>query len=84
MTRKAILASTVITCDCCGVECAGSNYVHEGKLTLTRAALDFQGCPVADASIRLDLCDRCNSEIGSAINEAASRLRAAIRARGTT
>ena len=77
MSRKEIPAKSVITCDCCGVACAGGNYVHEGKLTLTRAALDFQGCPVADATIRLDLCDRCNSEIGSAINEAANRLRAA-------
>lgn len=70
MSRKAIPAQVVITCDCCGVECAGGNYVHEGKLTLTRATLDFQGCPVADASIRLDLCDPCNSVLGAAIKEA--------------
>lgn len=75
MTKKQIPAQTITTCDCCGVECKGSNYVHEGKLTLTRAALDFQGCPVADATIRLDLCDRCNSAIGDAVSKCAESIR---------
>lgn len=70
MTTTNIPAMKLVACDSCGAECSLKNYIHEGKLTLTRAALDYQGNPVADATIRLDLCDRCNAVIGDAINVA--------------
>ena len=76
MTTKVIPERKVTTCDCCGVECQGSNFVHEGKLALRRAGLDFQGCPVADATVRMDLCDRCNDKIAHAINAACTSIRA--------
>ena len=68
MSITNIPATAIRHCDCCGMECTPKNFVHEGKLVLTRAALDFQRQPVADATIRIDLCDRCNYRIGDAIN----------------
>lgn len=76
MSKQTIPERHIITCDCCGVECKGPNYVHEGRLTLTRAALDYQGCPVSDATVRMDLCDRCNNLIGDAISRVVGSKRA--------
>lgn len=53
----------------------GVNHVHQGKLTLVRAGLDFQGHPVADASVTMDLCDRCNDKLAHAINERVGFIR---------
>lgn len=70
MAVKNVPAQTVITCDRCGVECKTRNYIHNSKLTLVRAGLDFQGQAVADASIRADLCDRCSDKVLAAVSAA--------------
>lgn len=71
MSTTKIPARTIVTCDKCGAECVpGKNFLHGGRLTLARAALDFQGMPVADATVVMDLCDRCNDKMLDAINTA--------------
>lgn len=70
MSRNEIPARTVILCDRCRIECeGGNNFKHTGRLVLTRAALD-RGVPVADASIRMDLCDPCVDVVAAAIEQA--------------
>lgn len=61
-------ATTTIVCDCCGTE--GYQQYHGCTLTVGRAALDFQGQPVADASVVRDLCPSCTDIVVAAINKA--------------
>ena len=68
--RSEIPAKTIKTCDACGVEDSGHNFRHGCVLKLERAALDWHNAPVADASIRRDLCDTCQYKVSIAINEA--------------
>lgn len=77
MSVKEIPALRIVICDCCRRECGpgGASRAEGGALHLKRDGLDFSGAPVGDASVRLDLCDSCLNEIGSAINETCERIR---------
>ena len=71
MGKRDIPARTVFKCDACGneAELASGLRPHGwSKLVLYRDALDFQGTPVADGTIRRDLCDDCTIQTVNAIN----------------
>lgn len=70
MSVTSIPAKTIKNCDCCKVVMDNKTARQEGALTLKAHALDFQGCPVADATRRLDLCDGCLYTVGNAIDAA--------------
>ena len=59
-------------CDCCGAELPGRHMPSRPSgwavLTLERAATDFQGAEVADASVRRLLCPECTPKVAAAIN----------------
>lgn len=67
MTIKKVPAYDEVTCDCCNKVCEPQNLRKSAKLILYQSGLDYSGCPVGDATIRWDLCDRCASIIGVAI-----------------
>jgi hypothetical protein len=73
--QNEIPAQTEIICDCCKVVCDNQNRLHSAVLTLKRDAVDMHNIPCADASLSLDLCDKCAKSISNAVNEACSRLR---------
>ena len=69
MTTRKIPATNEITCDACGgIVGKGVTNIQSGKLTLNQSALDWGGCPVADGSVVMDLCDSCLGKVASAIN----------------
>ena len=68
MSTKTIPAQTIKTCDCCGVVMDGGNSRQEGALVLKAHALDMQGAQCADATRKLDLCDPCLYDVGTAID----------------
>lgn len=70
MASKTIPAQTIKTCDACHVTLDKQNHRSEGALRIKQHALDMQGFACADASVNLDLCDRCLYTITSAINAA--------------
>jgi hypothetical protein len=65
-----IPAKTLKTCDRCGVTMDGKNSSQEGALHIKAHALDWQGMPCADASRKLDLCNRCLYDVCAAIDAA--------------
>lgn len=75
MTTKTFPEYTITTCDACGVDCTAQNRRASGALILKRDTLDFSGHPVADGSMRLDLCDRCLATIALDIQAAREMLR---------
>ena len=68
MSTKTIPTQTIKTCDCCGVVMDGGNSRQEGALVLKAHALDMQGAQCADATRKLDLCDLCLYDVGTAID----------------
>ena len=68
MSTKTIPAQTIKTCDCCGVVMDRMNSRQEGALVLKAHALDMQGAQCADATRKLDLCDPCLYDVGTAID----------------
>jgi len=73
---KTIPSQTIKTCDSCGVSITAQNGRQEGALHVKAHALDMQGFACADASRKIDLCDRCLYSVSSAIDAAmrAARL----------
>lgn len=65
--KKQIPAITEIYCDVCKILCDKSNRPRSGHLDLHKDALDYGGCPVADGSYHLDLCDGCLDKIDDSI-----------------
>ncbi len=76
MSTKNIPAQTIKTCDACQCAMDGRNSRENGGLHLKRDALDFQGSPCADASVRLDLCDSCLHKVATAINASVAAIAA--------
>lgn len=68
MSTKTIPAQTIKTCDCCGIVVDRKNGRQEGGLVLKAHALDMQGSPCADATRKLDLCDRCLYDVTKAVD----------------
>lgn len=68
MSTKTIPAQTIKTCDCCDVVIDKRNGVQEGGITIKAHALDMQGSPCADATRKMDLCDRCLYDVGKAVD----------------
>lgn len=76
MAQKKI-SYWIISCDGCATDVRAERDGRPsgwGILNLERAAQDFQGNEVADASIRRLLCPECLEAVSSAINEAISRF----------
>lgn len=85
MAIKEIAATFVAVCDGCRKEVSRPNKsrpTHWIDLHLLRNAHDFQGCAVADASVKLLLCDECATEVSNAINTSMDARRAALRQAG--
>jgi hypothetical protein len=70
MAVKTIPSQTIKTCDACGVSITAQNGRQEGALHVKAHALDMQGFACADASRKLDLCDRCLYSVCQAIDAA--------------
>lgn len=77
MSTKTIPAQTIKTCDCCDTVMNGKTARQEGALILKAHALDMQGHACADATRKLDLCDRCLYKVGKAIDDCLALLSAA-------
>lgn len=60
-------------CDGCGAEettASTSRPTHWSDLHILRDAYDFQGCAVADGSVKLNLCLGCGNAAATALNQA--------------
>lgn len=77
MSVTEIPKSYKYTCDLCGTvhvqENANGHYTDSrppywSRLTLARDAHDFQGAPVADATVKRLLCPKCTTLVAEAIN----------------
>lgn len=71
MAATEVPTSWRMTCDACGaveVKPAKSRPAHWIDLHLLRDAYDYQGCAVADGSIKLLLCAACADCVTKAIN----------------
>lgn len=80
-------ARKLFKCDCCGAtteeSASTSRPSHWCNLHVLRDAYDFQGCAVADASVKLLLCTPCTTATVAAVNAVVDEVRAAIpKARG--
>lgn len=75
MSTTIIPAKTIVTCDCCAAECNQQNRREMGELNLRQHGLDMAGHAVADASIHLDLCDRCLGALRAVVNATAEGIR---------
>lgn len=67
MATKTIPARTETTCDVCKVLCTPSNRAMSCTLNFDRAGLDYQGCAVGPGGFKLELCDKCCSELEDAV-----------------
>ena len=67
---KKIPARDDIYCDRCGKLCEKSDRRQNGHLVVNQDALDYQGCAVADGTVKFDLCDHCLNVVSDAINKA--------------
>lgn len=67
MTVTTIPSCSEYKCDVCG-KTVGKTGGKWAVLNLKQAALDYQGEPCADGSVRLDLCPPCRDRIVAAIN----------------
>lgn len=70
---KTIPEQRIFVCDCCQQE--GVHHAKGTKLILKRNALDYQGQPVADGTVELDLCDECDGKVSEAINAVCIEVR---------
>lgn len=62
---KTIPAVIIFICDRCALE--NPSRRSGAKLTLSGAALDWQGCAVADGTQSWELCDQCAFDVGKLI-----------------
>lgn len=69
MSTKIIPAVTLVFCDCCQEQIRDGHRRMSAALHLKRDGLYYQGSPVGDASIQMDLCDSCAMAMQSAICE---------------
>lgn len=80
MATRTVPEEKWFVCDVCGAEeqtprSQGKGLrLHGGRLVLKRDALDHHNAPVADASVKRDLCDKCLNIITKAVNAAAERI----------
>jgi hypothetical protein len=73
-----IPAKWLVKCDGCGftVEQTFNNRPAKWmKLRLERDALDYQGAPVADASVERLLCEKCGAKVAEAINASVAKAK---------
>ncbi len=68
MATKIIPAKKEVTCDICKRNCEGIRR-QDGHIDIHRHALDYQGMPCADGSLKIDLCDNCLGDVCKAINK---------------
>lgn len=76
MGTKQVPQSYIHSCDGCDVV-QRSEHVsrpkHWSDLTLSQDAYDYQGCAVADATVRRLLCNACTEKVAAAINATLSK-----------
>lgn len=73
MAMREIPAAFEFTCDGCGVTRSGRTKdrpAYWGELILAQDAYDYQGCAVADGTIRHTLCDECRRAVIATVNTA--------------
>jgi hypothetical protein len=73
MAVREIAASFRFACDGCGATeemASKSRPKYWSDLHILRDAYDFQGCAVADGSVRLTLCLDCGATAVEAVNKA--------------
>lgn len=81
MAVTEIYATWRATCDCCK---ATEEMASRGRpkywidLHILRDAYDFQGCAVADGSVKLLLCKACADSAQKALNASFDERRAAL------
>ena len=79
MAVREVAATFEATCDCCrSVETMASKGrpKYWSNLHILRDAYDFQGCAVADGSVKMLLCLTCGEAVTKAINAAFDGIRA--------
>lgn len=77
MAVREIPAAVIMVCDGCGKEIeqpSKNRPAHWSDLHILRDAYDFQGCAVADASVRRQLCSECSTVVFHAVNTAIRAL----------
>jgi hypothetical protein len=76
MTVKKIPMKYLFTCNLCELEVEQESDIskpsHWSRLALFRDAHDYSGAAVANADIKLDLCQPCTKAIVTAINSVKS------------
>jgi hypothetical protein len=80
MAVREIAASWHWVCDGCGANTVTPSRARPkywNDLQILRDAYDYQGCVVADGSVKLTLCLACGVAAATAINEALDGRRAA-------
>jgi hypothetical protein len=80
MAVREVAASFEHVCDCCkSVEASSSRSrpKYWCDLHVLRDAYDFQGCAVADGSVKLLLCLNCGEKVTKAMNAVFDEVRAA-------
>ncbi len=85
MSVREIPAAYEFKCDVCGAVVEGTSNSRPtfwGELNVIKDAHDYQGCAVADGSVKRLLCEKCLSAIGKAVNDTAEELRAAAQKKG--
>lgn len=77
MGTKAIPQFFLHTCDGCGAEVKNAEVQRPkywADLIIHQDAYDYQGCAVADGSVRRLLCGDCKKKVADAINTAIMRV----------
>ena len=77
MTIKSIPARKIVICDGCGAEGEHGRdpFRKNGRLTMSRNALDHLTEAVADGTYAIDLCDHCERTFSATINETLKLVR---------
>jgi len=81
MSLRKIEASFEHICDGCGAverTASTSRPKYWADLHILQDAYDYQGCAVADGSVKRLLCQECKSYVSEAANEAIETRRAAL------
>ena len=78
MSERTEPKRTITVCDICRCEKEGGRapgWLHNGGFTVKRDALDGYNIPVADATVKRDLCDNCLDRVSAVVNAEAERIR---------